>query len=179
MRTTAPDLRRTGSSAALRDGTVRVRTDRARAIVGCCALALVAACARDATRYGEDGLKRASGARSIWTGREEGRWRFWYPSGERREEGTFDDGRRAGLWTQWFPSGQRRERGARRWNASTHASEREGAWTFWHENGVEAARGVYVRGLREGNWEFTNHDGSLDGDRSGEYHADVKLDGPR
>lgn len=179
MRTTAPDIRRADSIAAPRGRAGAKRVEPARALLACCALAIAAACTRDATLYGEDGLKRASGSRSIVTGREEGRWRSWFPSGERREEGSFDDGRRTGVWTQWYPSGQRRERGARRWNVATHASEREGAWTFWHANGVEAARGVYVRGAREGRWEYTNHDGSLDGDRSGEYHADVKLDGRR
>ena len=57
--------------------------------------------------------------------------------------------------------------------------EREGVWILWHENGMEAARGVFRGGLREGRWEYTNRDGGLDGVLSGEYHQDVKLDGAR
>jgi hypothetical protein len=140
----------------------------------------VSACTREVTLVTRDGVLRAHGARSRFTGLETGAWTFWYPSGEPREEGAYDDdGHRTGTWTQRYPSGQQRSRGERLWNPSTLRSEREGAWFFWHASGMEASRGVYRAGLREGRWEFTNEDGSLDGVQSGEYHADQKLDGTR
>lgn len=137
------------------------------------------ACTREVTLVTRDGVLRAHGARSRATGRETGAWSFWYPSGEPREEGAFEDGHRTGPWLQRYPSGQRRSFGERVWNPATQRSEREGVWFFWHPSGMEAARGVYRAGLREGRWEYTNEDGSLDGVASGEYHADQKLDGTR
>lgn len=139
---------------------------------GCVCLA---ACTQVTTRV-SDGVVRTQGARSRLSGREEGEWTWWHASGEVAEQGSFDDGRAVGLWARWYPSGQIRARGERRWNAATKRSEREGVWVLWHPSGVEAARGTYRAGRREGRWEFTNEDGSLDGDRSGEYHDDVKLD---
>ena len=69
-----------------------------------------------------------------------------------------------------------RSRGERRYHADTSSSEREGMWTLWHANGERAAVGAYVAGKREGHWDFTHADGGLDGDRTGEYHGDVRID---
>jgi antitoxin component YwqK of YwqJK toxin-antitoxin module len=143
------------------------------------AVASAAACARDATLYSQDGVVRARGCRDRLDGDERGAWIYRFPSGELREEGTYDDGHRVGTWTQRYPSGQKRSSGERRWDPALGASVREGPWTFWHDNGFVSAQGLYRGGLREGRWEFTNRDGSLDGAASGEYHAGVKLDGER
>ena len=151
------------------------------------ALALVslalAACGPEMEFYA-DGARRAEGrvafsksAHARVDGeREVGPWLWWYPNGERREAGTVENGKRVGEWTQWYPNGQRRSRGVRVYDARTHASPRDGVWTFWHENGSILARGVYTLGQREGHWDYSREDGSLDAEKTGEYHDDQRLD---
>ena len=127
-----------------------------------------------------DGLRRSEGRLAITSSaaveREEGPWTWWYPNGELREQGTIENGRRVGTWRQWYPNGQRRSEGARVWDEATRSSLRDGPWTLWFENGERKARGIYVRGKREGQWDYTLDDGSLDGDRTGEYHDDRRID---
>lgn len=157
----------------------RAGARRGPVVVALALLCLASGCAHETSLYSDDGVVRARGGRSRWTGKEDGHWIWRYPSGELREEGDFDSGVRAGTWTQYYPSGQLRSRGARAWCAATRRSEREGAWSFWHENGVAAEHGTFRAGRRAGRWEFTNRDGSLDAARTGEYYEDVKLDGSR
>jgi hypothetical protein len=136
------------------------------------------ACGPHIEYYG-DGLRRADGDIADATSaaeRETGPWTWWYPNGEPREQGTLDNGRRIGTWTQWYPNGQLRSRGERAFDAAARASPRTGAWTFWHENGEIHATGIFVGGRREGHWDYTLDDGSLDGDRTGEYHDDRRID---
>lgn len=136
-----------------------------------------AACSHEVERFYPDGVLRSSG--SVYGAQQlpDGLWKTWYPGGEPREEGRYERGRRVGVWTQWWPNGQRRSRGTRAFDEALQASPREGAWTFWHANGVRAAQGVYHKGLREGRWDVSLEDGTLDGDRSGEFHADAKIGG--
>lgn len=135
------------------------------------------ACSRGVERYYADGVCRAAG-REAWISRAEtGEWTYWYPSGEPRESGRLSEGTRIGTWTQWWPNGQLRSRGERRFDARARGSVRVGPWTTWHANGVRESAGAYARGEREGHWDFTLDDGSLDGDRTGEYHRDAKIDG--
>ena len=143
-------------------------------------LALVAAtlcgsCGEKAVYY-PDGVARAEGRRTWPDRREQGFWSYAYPNGVLREQGRYEDGRRVGVWEQWYPNGRPRSRGERRYHADTSSSEREGMWTLWHANGERAAVGAYVAGKREGHWDFTHADGGLDGDRTGEYHGDVRID---
>jgi hypothetical protein len=136
------------------------------------------------TAYYQDGALRSEGRLAFRVerplssseGREDGTWTYWYPNGERRESGAYVDGRRAGEWTQWYPNGQRRSRGERAWDAASSASPRTGLWTYWHENGEVLARGLYVKGLREGHWDYSREDGSIDAEMTGEYHLDQRLD---
>lgn len=141
--------------------------------------ATLASCGPDVEYYA-DGVRRAEGhvsARNATAqSRETGAWTWWYPNGERRERGTLEDGARTGTWTQWYPNGQRRSEGRRAWDAATHSSQRVGLWTFWHENGERLARGVYRTGRREGHWDYSLDNGALDGDRTGEYHDDARVE---
>ncbi len=136
----------------------------------CLVLACVlVACQRPVERGWPTGKRRASGQVSAIDGREEGLWTFWFPDGQLREQGRYQDGVRVGRWKQWHANGQPRSEGERAWDESTHASERAGHWRFWYENGALEACGAYERGLREGSWDFYLDDGHLDGDRTGEY----------
>jgi hypothetical protein len=165
--------------------------DRARSLVSGTLLPVVlpvvialasAGCAPDVS-YWSDGVRRSQGRIALARAggapsapaRETGPWTWWFPNGERREQGTIAGGRRVGTWTQWYPNGQRRSRGVRAWDEASRASVREGLWTFWHENGERSAVGVYIAGRREGHWDYTLDDGSLDGDRTGEYHHDQRV----
>jgi hypothetical protein len=141
-----------------------------------CLLLALAGCARDAEYY-PGGLRRADGdiGSDDAATREDGTWTWWYPNGERRESGTLDHGRRVGEWTQWYPNAQRRSQGMRMFDPAAHASPREGSWTFWYENGVVLGRGLFHAGRREGHWDYSLDDGTLDGDRTGEYHDDLRL----
>lgn len=143
----------------------------------------LASCHREIESW-PDGARRAEGRLAFQSehttasaeGREDGTWTYWYPNGERRESGTYVDGRRTGEWTQWYPNGQRRSRGGRAWDQALHASPRTGMWTYWHENGEILARGVYVKGLREGHWDYSRVDGSIDAENTGEYHQNQRID---
>lgn len=145
--------------------------------LGPLALLACAACSREVERFYPDGVLRSTGRELGPEKVPDGPWKTWYPGGEPREEGVFDHGRRVGVWTQWWPNGQRRSRGARAWDETLRSSPREGAWTFWHANGVRAAQGAYVKGQREGRWDVSLEDGTLDGDRTGEFHLDQKIGG--
>lgn len=144
---------------------------------------LGAGCGKELEFYA-DGVRRAEGAVAIQREgeprvcgeRERGPWTYWFPNGERREQGTYERGRRVGEWTQWYPNGQRRSRGERVFDPALRASPREGVWTFWHENGAILARGTFVRGQREGHWDYSREDGSIDAEKTGEYHHDLRLD---
>ena len=153
--------------------------DRARSLFCGTALALAISGCKPDVEYWSDGVRRAqgrvAGSSPDVLARETGPWTWWYPNGDRREQGTLENGRRTGTWTQWYPNGQRRSQGLRAWDDASRASVREGVWTFWHENGERSAVGVYRAGRREGYWDFTLDDGSLDGDRTGEYHHDQRI----
>jgi uncharacterized protein len=135
---------------------------------------LLAGCSKRVSYY-DDGVKRSEGGLSFVSRKEHGLWTYWYPNGEVREEGRYDDGVRVGVWTQWFPNGQRRNRGERVKNAAADAGERHGVWTFWHPSGELAARGVYEHGRREGRWDCTLMGGGWDGSQSGQYANGERL----
>lgn len=160
--------------------TIR-RTRTALALVVSCVCGF--GCGREVEYYAS-GVRRAEGRTAFQREghdvarheRETGPWTWWYPNGERREQGTLEHGAKVGLWTQWYPNGQIRARGERAFDAATHSSPREGLWTLWHENGERLGRGIYRHGKREGHWDYMLEDGAIDSLRTGEYHDDELLD---
>ncbi len=140
----------------------------------CCCLGL-GACRKPYASSWPTGTARCAGALSRIYGTREGRWTLWFPNGELRERGQYEDGLRVGSWKQWYANGQARSEGDRCPDAARGDSPRTGYWRFWFENGALEAQGVYVHGLREGHWDYHLTDGELDGDRSGEYHLDQLL----
>ena len=135
-------------------------------------LVLSAACARRVA-FHPGGVRRSEGRTWSIGDVEHGFWSYWYPNGALREQGRYDHGRREGIWQQWYPNGTPRSRGNRVWNADARRSERDGPWILWHDNGTRLAVGVFRGGRREGHWDYSHPDGTLDGNRSGEYHDDV------
>jgi hypothetical protein len=139
------------------------------------ACALLGGCQEQVRRAWPSGSPRFEGARSRFDGEREGLWSFWFPNGKLREQGRYADGRRVGVWKQWHANGQQRSQGERSPEGDDGSSPRTGYWRFWFENGKPEAQGVFVRGDREGRWDYHLTDGELDGDRSGEYHLDKLL----
>jgi len=138
-------------------------------------LAVVLSGCREEITWHRNGVRHASGPVALDRLRT-GTWRFWYPSGQLREEGRYADGHRVGVWTQWHPGGQKASAGQRVWDPERGASLREGPWTFWWPNGNVRARGRFERGLRTGPWEVRIDTGRLDPERSGVYAAGERLD---
>ncbi len=52
---------------------------------------------------------------------------------------------------------------------------KEGPYKGWSRRGRKLEQGNYHNDKRDGPWTFWNEDGSIDKDRSGVYHEDVKL----
>ena len=139
-------------------------------------LLLCAACQRVEVRHWPTGAVRSEGRIDRWTRQEQGLWTYYYPNGERREEGRYEQGRRVGRWREWHSNGSPRAEGQRHYDPASNASPREGLWTLLYEQGAIEARGVYRGGRREGHWDYFRHDGSLDHELTGEYHADQLLE---
>jgi antitoxin component YwqK of YwqJK toxin-antitoxin module len=133
------------------------------------------ACTRHVERDWPRGTKRFEGSVSRIDGAREGLWTFWFPDGMLREQGSYSAGARVGRWKQWHANRQLRSEGEREGTPGSDSSPRTGYWRFWYENGKPEAQGVYVHGLREGHWDYHLTNGTLDGDRSGEYHLDQLL----
>jgi antitoxin component YwqK of YwqJK toxin-antitoxin module len=132
-------------------------------------------------------------------GRRQKHWKFYYQTGELKEEGGYLDGRKHGNWKFYFLDGRVEQEG--RYSRGKFA----GTWTWYHEDGslwrseeyVDGfrdgpfeerdfqgrviAQGKYVEGFKDGKWYYlvgnTRIEGSyFDGERNGDweyYYTDV------
>jgi uncharacterized protein len=125
-------------------------------------------------------------------GRKQGAWRWFYPDGTVRSQGSYKDGKREGSWTFFYPSGKTEQQGSYKEDLAT------GAWKWYYSNGTVhrdelyrkgredghaieydtlgnvVSEGDYVDGLRVGKWKLTVNDHSeegeyADGERTGEW----------
>lgn len=105
-------------------------------------------------------------------GRKLGPWKDFYPSGESRATGTYQDNQKSGTWTYNFRSGGveqkgRFERGRYRgtwdwfypngnkWRQESYFNGREdGMFEEYDEQGNILSRGDYINGEREGEWIY-------------------------
>jgi hypothetical protein len=76
----------------------------------------------------------------------QGRWVFWYVSGQKQLEGEYLKGKKTGYWTKWAENG----------------SKMHGRWIDWHGNGQKALESQWVMGKRDGKWLYWAVDGSLE-----------------
>ena len=95
----------------------------------------------------------------------EGRWEFFYPSGQKKAEGTYADplhtvvdgfrseendsagiviDGREGLWMLWYENGQKEE------ETTYRDGQREGLRTRWHDNGQKQQETTFRDGKEEG-----------------------------
>lgn len=127
-------------------------------------------------------------------GRRQRHWKFYYQTGELKEEGGYIDGKRHGNWKYYFIDGRLEQEG--RFNRDKPV----GTWVWYHDDGsvwreeefvdglrdgpfVEKdstgkviAKGLYVQGHKDGNWEYqignSRIEGSyFDGERNGEWRT--------
>ncbi len=77
-------------------------------------------------------------------GRRQKHWKFYYQTGELKEEGGYIDGKRNGKWTYYFINGNVEQQG--RYNRD----KPDGYWVWYHENGEIWREEEYERGLRYG-----------------------------
>lgn len=89
-------------------------------------------------------------------GKREGRWTYWYQSGQKRCEGNYSGGKKEGRWTYWHRNGQKAEEG------DYSGGNKEGQWTTWWEiNGQKLSEGFYGGGEKCGVWTEWDRDGQV------------------
>jgi hypothetical protein len=67
----------------------------------------------------------------------EGKWIFFYESGKKKSEGTYEGGKNEGVATWYFESGQKR------CSYTFKADKMEGPATEWFENGKKKSEAIY------------------------------------
>jgi antitoxin component YwqK of YwqJK toxin-antitoxin module len=82
-----------------------------------------------------------------------GRWTAWYPNGQKKLQGSYQDGEADGRFTWWHPNGQKMAEG------EYQSGKRHGPWRFWHSNGHKHLLGDYEYGQAEGPWQAWTADG--------------------
>ncbi|MBI4083115.1 MAG: toxin-antitoxin system YwqK family antitoxin [Candidatus Lambdaproteobacteria bacterium] len=121
-----------------------------------------------------------------------GPWKYWYPDGALKAEGTYETGIPVGRWVYYhpngqigriteyalgvpdgetlatYPSGEPEERGR------LDHGIRTGRWRQWYANGSRRSEGVYVEDLKEGEWRTWSEQGELVSHVR--YQADVEVE---
>ena len=119
-----------------------------------------------------------------------GKWTRWYPSGEKAEEGLYEQGKRSGVWKGWFKSKKKR------YSAFYESGKRSGTYSEWNVKGKKTKEIDYKDGVRikeylvikdgKGYMEINKLYGKLDGswvkwytdgkkEEEGEYKDGIKI----
>lgn len=81
---------------------------------------------------------------------------FYYPNGNKRMEGTFNEAKKKhGKWTYWYEDGTKWSEGY------FHNGLNDGKRITWHENGQKHYEGHYDKGTRIGVWKFYSEEGKV------------------
>lgn len=115
--------------------------------------------------YDADGKITGEGI-FLETGKRDGHWKFYYPSGELMEEGSFKNNKRSGDWKFYFTSGEIEQTG------KYSAGKETGEWKFFSKTGATLLEENYSKGKREGFFKEFNNAGDLINE--GEYYDDYK-----
>lgn len=107
-------------------------------------------------------------------GRRQGPWKFYYPSGELKEEGSYKNDEKVGTWNFYYTGGKLEQTG-------TYIRDlEEGPWTWYYENGAPWREEEYFQGKEEGQFIEYNDTGKViskgeyvDGYREGEWFYEV------
>jgi antitoxin component YwqK of YwqJK toxin-antitoxin module len=79
----------------------------------------------------------------------------YYPNGQKRIEGEFEDGKRHGKWYYWYENGNMWSEG------SFKNGRRDGPGITYHENGEKYVVGTYDNDQRINIWRFYDENGEL------------------
>jgi antitoxin component YwqK of YwqJK toxin-antitoxin module len=104
-------------------------------------------------------------------GNKDGPWKEFYPDGDIKSEGNYDNGKQTGGWKYYHPNGKTEQEGKYnkqgkpegRWkwyfdsgqllkDESYHNGQRDGLSTTYDEAGIIVEDGEYVNGNEEGPW---------------------------
>lgn len=88
-------------------------------------------------------------------GRRQKHWKFYYQTGELKEEGGYKDGKRHGNWKYYFIDGRIEQEG--RFNND----KPDGLWTWYYDNGQVWREEEYMRGLRDGPFKEMDKQGNV------------------
>lgn len=88
-------------------------------------------------------------------GRRQKHWKFYYQTGDLKEEGGYKDGRRHGKWTYYFINGNVEQQGR------FSKDKPDGYWVWYHDNGEVWREEEYVRGLRDGAFVEKDDEGNV------------------
>jgi antitoxin component YwqK of YwqJK toxin-antitoxin module len=121
-------------------------------------------------------------------GKYSGHWKEYYPAGELKSEGNFDNNKRSGEWIFYYKSGKTEQKGSYykgkfegywRWYYENDSLKREelfydgreeGLFVEYDESGKVVAKGNYLGGEKEGKWYYNLGDHI----QEGEYKSGLK-----
>ena len=92
-------------------------------------------------------------------------YRYFYPNGNIKQQGTKTSNVRSGQWTHFFVNGQVSSSGFYKENT------KDGTWIYQNEKGVKTAEGNYTLGEKQGHWDFFDENGILKS--SGDFSNDL------
>ena len=120
---------------------------------------------------GEDNWWEAKPANFVTSGEriQHGPTGTWYPNGQPKMQGQFDNGERVGVFVGWHANGQKDVAG------QFEAGKKVGAWTWWHPNGIKRIEGQYEDETPVGEWTWWDADGSV---RNRKDMSDVAIPDP-
>lgn len=77
-------------------------------------------------------------------GNREGKWIDYYPEGNKRAEGYYNNGKKTGKWKFYFPNGRIKQTG------SYTNGKLSGSWKWYYTNGNLRKEEFYIYGLPDG-----------------------------
>lgn len=125
-------------------------------------------------------------------GRREGKWIFYYETGEKRSEGIYEKGMKQGAWNFYFKNGKTEQQGnykddfaygSWKWyylSGMLHREEyykkgkEDGLSVEYDSTGIVLNQGNYIEGYKTGVWKLWVNDHReegefVDGERNGEW----------
>ena len=119
--------------------------------------------------FDEAGIMVSQGALNE-KGKKNGKWTFYYKTGEIKAKGNYKNNRKTGQWIYYFRNGDVEQKG------SFTKNKHSGTWTWYYPSGKVWREEEYVSGKEEGSFIEYDEDGEVlakgeyfDGERTGEW----------
>ncbi len=116
--------------------------------------------------YWDNGKLKEQGR--VMNGKAEGRWTYYYESGEKQSETNFIDDVRHGYTVHYWPNGLKKDEGV------YLDGKLQGKWTAWFENGQKEREGNLEQGKETAMWYTWDRTGQKTGDY---YYGNGQLNG--